>query len=84
MKLMYVDAKQQSHVVGKSNDIQEIVKMLVEHRKSHFVYGGNISLPGKLEPGSAYTMGKNDDGSHYFVTTDAESKAPSCNVCNTL
>ncbi len=71
MKLVFTDNKNVSKVIAESDNAMELITALEEHRKSLFVYGGTISMPGKLEPGTVYTLAKDaQKGVSYSLIND--------------
>lgn len=84
MKLVFTDNKKNRKVLAEGDDFGKLMTALIEHRKSMFVYGGEISLPGKMEPGSAYVVAYDaEKGMTYTVEADA-SVAKNCNVCDSM
>lgn len=84
MKLVFTDNQKNRKVLAEGDDFGQLMAALIEHRKSMFVYGGEISLPGKMEPGSAYVVAHDTErGMTYTVEADAPV-AKGCSICNSM
>lgn len=71
MRLVFTDNKNVSKTIAESDNTMELATALEEHRKSLFVYGGTITLPGKIEPGAVYTLAKDaQKGVSYSLVSD--------------
>ena len=72
MKLVFTDNQKNRKVIAEGDKFEDLMNALIEHRKSMFVYGGEISLPGKMEPGSVYVIANDaEKGMTYTVEADA-------------
>lgn len=72
MKLVFTDNQKNRKVIAEGDKFEDLMNALIEHRKSMFVYGGEISLPGKMEPGSVYVVANDaEKGMTYTVEADA-------------
>lgn len=71
MKLVFTDSQKNRKVLAESDNFEELITALIEHRKSMFIYGGEISLPGKIEPSSVYVVAQDKEkGMTYTVETN--------------
>lgn len=74
MKLVFTDNQKNRKVIAEGDKFEDLMNALIEHRKSMFVYGGEISLPGKMEPGSVYVVANDaEKGMTYTIEADAPS-----------
>ena len=74
MKLVFTDNQKNRKVIAEGDKFEDLMNALIEHRKSMFVYGGEISLPGKMEPGSVYVVASDaEKGMTYTIEADATS-----------
>lgn len=72
MKLVFTDNQKNRKVIAEGDKFEDLMNALIEHRKSMFVYGGEISLPGKMEPGSVYVVANDaEKGMTYTIEADA-------------
>lgn len=74
MKLVFTDNQKNRKVIAEGDKFEDLMNALIEHRKSMFVYGGEISLPGKMEPGSVYVVA-NDAEKGMTYTIEADTSA---------
>lgn len=74
MKLVFTDNQKNRKVIAEGDKFEDLMNALIEHRKSMFVYGGEISLPGKMEPGSVYVVASDaEKGMTYTIEADASA-----------
>lgn len=74
MKLVFTDNQKNRKVIAEGDKFEDLMNALIEHRKSMFVYGGEISLPGKMEPGSVYVVANDaEKGMTYTIEADAST-----------